>query len=363
MSVKVTYVAMLVDNLRLHGITSAVINLSDALVDAGVHVDILSGGEIAESLQGEISNEVKIVKLPDRKKETIPYMRALRNLVKKRGYDCVHIHCNSATVLLELFALYGVRCSTALHCHNVTCNHPAFHRLFRGIATAACDFRFACSNEAGEWLFGCKPFKLVPNCFDTRRYAFDKEKRNSCRLKLGIKPEQIVVGHIGRFNQQKNQYFLIKVFCEIAKRHENVLLLMVGDGPSKSDVLKTVPNHLASRAIFLGHTNQVEELYCAMDCFVFPSRFESLGLSAVEAQLNGLPCFASDQVPKEACVSDAFYQIPLSSSAEEWAAVIESGFLRNYHSTDTVLRDREGIAFERYGLERLKSLALTLYAT
>lgn len=171
------------------------------------------------------------------------------------------------------------------------------------------------------------------------------------------------IGDIGRFNQQKNQYFLIKVFCEIAKRHENVLLLMVGDGPSKSDVLKTVPNHLASRAIFLGHTNQVEELYCAMDCFVFPSRFESLGLSAVEAQLNGLPCFASDQVPKEACVSDAFYQIPLSSSAEEWAAVIESGFLRNYHSTDTVLRDREGIAFERYGLERLKSLALTLYAT
>lgn len=361
MNKKVIYVAMLVDNLRLHGITSAVINLSDALVDAGMRIDILSGGEVASSVWSQIPSEVQIVKLPNRKEDTISYMRALRSHVKERGYDCVHIHCNSATVLLELLALYGVRCNTALHCHNVTCSHPTFHRLFRGVATAAGNYHFACSNEAGEWMFGLKPFKLVPNCFDTKRYAFNKEKRDSCRLRLGIKSDQIVVGHIGRFNQQKNQLFLIEVFCELAKRNENVLLLMVGDGPLKHDALNAVPNRLASRVIFLGHTNQVEELYCAMDCFVFPSQFESLGLSVVEAQLSGLPCFASNQVPKEACVSDAFYQIPLKSSAREWADVIEANFLGNYRVTDSTSRNREGIAFERYGLERLKSLASTLY--
>lgn len=354
---------MVVDNLRLQGITSVVINLSDALVDVGVQVDVLSGGEVAESVRGAFAEEVQIVELPNRKSDTVSYIGALRHCAKQNGYDCIHIHCNSATVLVELLALYGIRCDIAVHCHNVTCDHPVFHGLFRGVATAMVDHRFACSNEAGEWMFGGKPFKLVPNCFDTRRYKFSAEKRELCRSKLGIKPERAVIGHVGVFNNQKNQRFLVEVFSEIAATHKNALLLMIGDGPLKQNVLSTIPGYLADRVIVLDPTDQIEEAYCAMDCFVFPSRFESLGLAVVEAQLSGLPCFASDKVPKDACVSGAFHQIPLSSSAKKWAEVIESIFLEDYRIAGFARRDREDIAFERYGLGRLKAIASTLYET
>ena len=147
-------VAMVVDNLTLQGITTVVLNLCAALAANGIRTDMLCGGECDESIDERVPYGTRIVQLPNRKADTFAYLKALRSQVLEGGYDYVHFHCNSATVLADLLSIHGAYCKTALHCHNVTCSHPAFHAVFRGLATRLSDYHFAASSEAGRWMYG-----------------------------------------------------------------------------------------------------------------------------------------------------------------------------------------------------------------
>lgn len=181
---------------------------------------------------------------------------------------------------------------------------------------------FACSADAGEWMFGTKDVHILPNAIDIERYAFNLLIRNQTKKALGL-DDAFVIGHVGRFSAVKNHSFLTDVFAQIKRQEPNSKLLLVGAGSEMQAVQQKVKAlGLGADVIFTGVRNDVANLMQAMDVFVFPSLHEGLGIVLIEAQAAGLPCVVSDTIPREAYLTDLVTAEKLSSSVEKWAEKI-----------------------------------------
>jgi glycosyltransferase involved in cell wall biosynthesis len=191
--------------------------------------------------------------------------------------------------------------------------------------------RLACSHEAGLDLFegegGGRPsWRVLPCGVDLEPFRKPVE-RTSVRAELGIPEEARVIGHVGRFAEQKNHRFLIEILAEVARCDPKVYLLLVGDGPLRAEVEREVTRRsLQERVVFTGIRADVPRLMLgAMDVFVFPSRYEGLGLAAVEAQAAGLPCVLADTLPPEAdLVAGLVRRLPLGDPSVWAGAILEA---------------------------------------
>ncbi len=266
-------------------------------------------------------------------KKNIMYLKnGLDAFLKKRRYDIVHIH--SGSIFALAFGAYTAKKYGAkkviVHSHG---SAPKINlkkmltidlgdKLLRKNADVFC----ACSKEAGLAKFKTDIVRdkliIIKNGIDTERFAFDKEKRKIWREKLGIENDEFIIGSVGRLSWEKNHKFLIDVFYEYLKIDSKAKLLLVGDGELRQE-LKRKCGFLGIRdnVIFAGNVDNIEDYYCCMDLFAFPSVFEGLGISAIEAQASGLPCIMSDNVPKLAAVSENVRSIK-TDNATEWAEVI-----------------------------------------
>ncbi len=188
------------------------------------------------------------------------------------------------------------------------------------------DYCLACSALAGEAVFGegfkdAKNAQVFPNAVDADAFAFDIGIRNSLRRELMLPPEAIVMGHVGRFHYAKNHEFLLKVFAECLKALPQMRLLLVGDGPLREKIENQAAEAgIAESCLFVGAQTDPMPFYQAMDLFVFPSHYEGLPGSLVEAQVSGLPCLISDRIAKEAVATSLVEQMPLEDGPEAWAA-------------------------------------------
>lgn len=183
---------------------------------------------------------------------------------------------------------------------------------------------FMCGQESGDWLFGKKnsnQFIQMNNAIDVQSYAFHESRRKQVRSCLGLKDE-LVVGHVGRFDYQKNHTFILDIFEQVHNRQPNSRLMLVGNDSGKiaEDIHRKVKDMgLSDAVIFLGVRPDVADLMQSMDVFLFPSLFEGLSVASVEAQAAGLPTLISDSVPIECKKTDLVEFLPLSASAEIWA--------------------------------------------
>ena len=185
---------------------------------------------------------------------------------------------------------------------------------------------FMCGEESGKWLYGEKNktrFIMLNNAIDAAVYSFDASKREEMRRQLDL-TDELVVGHVGRFNPQKNHAFLLDIFTSLLKKEPDAVLLLVGGG---ADMPKTQAKAqelgIAEHVRFLGVRSDVADLMQTMDVFVFPSLYEGLPVTMVEAQASGLPCIISDKVPPECILTEGLVNImPLSASPEAWAEKI-----------------------------------------
>lgn len=184
------------------------------------------------------------------------------------------------------------------------------------------DLCFACSNDAGNWIYKKKKFIVLKNAIDSEKYVYSEKSRNIIREELNLQ-NKFVIGNIGRLTAQKNQDFLLDVFKIVHNEIKESALLIVGSG----ELLQSLKNKagslgLGSSVIFTGVRSDVPTLLSAMDVFVFPSLWEGLGIVAVEAQAAGLHTLCSDVVPKEAKVTNLVEFLSLSDSAQKWADAI-----------------------------------------
>ena len=201
------------------------------------------------------------------------------------------------------------------------------HRMYSNCYSADATVFWACSRSAAEfmfpaWLLEERGFTFIPNGIDTGKFRFDPAVREVVRQKLGL-TNRFVIGNIGRLCYQKNQSFLLDVFAEVIKYRPESCLLLVGEGEDLSMLQeKARALNIQDRVIFYGTSKHVERLLWAMDVFAFPSRFEGLGIVAVEAQAAGLPVVCSENVPDEAAVTQLFLRVPLTDGAAAWAKVL-----------------------------------------
>ena len=183
----------------------------------------------------------------------------------------------------------------------------------------------ACSEAAKRVFFWVKPQNvyLMENAIDLTHFAFSPEARSAIRNAYQIPEDAVVLGHVGRFSREKNHKFLLEVFAQYLLLQPSARLLLIGDG-AEMDAVRRQAESLgcAGRVIFAGRTGEVARLYSAMDLFLLPSIFEGLGLVALEAQANGLPCLVSDRVPEEARLGPALSFLPLEAGSLAWAQAL-----------------------------------------
>lgn len=185
---------------------------------------------------------------------------------------------------------------------------------------------FMCGRSSGEWLYGKKNaerFIMLNNAIDAPAFSFDPIVRQEVRQYLKL-DDSFVVGHVGRFNKQKNHPFLINAFAALLKHEPNSTLLLAGGGDGMARAGQQANDlGIADKVRFLGVRSDISELMQAMDVFAFPSLYEGLPVSMVEAQAAGLPCVISDKVPAE-CVlcKDLVIVSPLSAGVEDFARAI-----------------------------------------
>ena len=255
----------------------------------------------------------KVYKIPSYTR-IIKYHKELKKLLKENNYKIVHSHVNT----LSVFPLFAAKCAKVpvriAHSHSTTNKKEWKKNIIKQILRPfsklfATDY-MCCSELAGRWLFGNKTYDqgkvyLLNNAIDLDKFKYDENVRKKKRKELEIKDDTLVIGHVGRFVDQKNHTFLIDIFNEVHKEKTDSILLLIGEGPLKEEIQNKVDRlNLTDSVKFLGQRTDVNELYQAMDVFVLPSLYEGLGMVLIEAQCSGLPCVVSTEVPNEVKLTD-----------------------------------------------------------
>lgn len=265
----------------------------------------------------------KIYRLPRLNPFSIIYKRSLAEFFKTHPeYQIVHAHLDCmSSVVLKAAKECGVGVRIA-HSHSSSQDKNLKYPLklfFRHFIPKYATHLLACGELAGKWMFGNVGFTILNNAIDSAKYTASPEKRKEMRNSFGIKKNEFVLGHVGRFSPVKNHDFIIDIFMAVQKRI-NAKLLLVGNGKLKTKITNKVKRFgLTDKVIFTGIRNDVPDLLPAMDAFVFPSIYEGLPLTLIEAQAAGLPCFISSKVPLDCKITDLVQQIPLTDNAEIWA--------------------------------------------
>ena len=326
--------------LGVGGITSMMINIQKNIDREKINFDYLVLHDRHEDLEDVVikMGSQKLIASADEisnkwHRGFVRWYRLYR-VFKDNDIKVLHLNGGPASDMTTVFIakLAGVKHVT-FHSHNagnaVYRNKisVAMSKIFKLFMPIFVDEFWACSSLAAQFSFPKsivknQKYKFIPNGVALEKFSYNVSLRKEMRKKLGVE-DKFVIGHAGRFNNTKNQAFLLEVFKEFVKVKTNAILLLVGTGPDFEKIKELVSIHPNKDKIILyGESSDMSGLYSAMDIFVFPSKYEGLGLVAVEAQISGLPCVVSDVVPKEIVVGNNVTFISLKESASSWANTI-----------------------------------------
>lgn len=337
-----TKVLIVVDGLwHRSGVTSVIMNYYRNLDLKKIQMDFLlfEGGKNDEDLIGEVQDEgSKIYYVPSLGAHNIyKFIKSVDTFfAQHKKYKIVHSHlCFIDSLVFPLAKKHGVKYCIS-HSHNTKFSDYRIRAIRNKLMcmpiTKVADFWFACSEAAGEVLYG-KRFKrsskakVINNAINCKGFNYNEEIRKRKREELGLENKK-VIGYVGRLNPQKNVGYFLNVFQLFIKKNqtEDCMLLIVGAGPLEQD-LKTQVQLLgiSNNVNFLGQRNDVEELMQAMDVFVLPSLYEGLPVVMVEAQIAGLPCVASNQITKEVGLSKRTVFVPIGNKDfDNWVFALKT---------------------------------------
>jgi glycosyltransferase involved in cell wall biosynthesis len=276
------------------------------------------------------------------------YFKLLDEFFKNhKEYKVVHSHINeNSSFVLRAAKKAGIPCRIAhSHLSDLGIDIKLPFRLYaRSMMKNTPNNFFACSKNAGKWLFGKKivnsnEIRVLNNAVNTSEFKFNMTIRNKIRNELGIQDE-LVIGHIGRFNKQKNHDFLIDIFHTVHQENKNAKLILIGDGHLRPSIEKKINNlGLTSNVKLLGVRSDISELMQAMDLFIFPSLFEGLPVVLVEAQAAGLKCLVSDTITKETDITGRVEFISLNSPPKYWANQILTSSYEHIDTTEKMKKN------------------------
>lgn len=304
------------------GLTSVMMNLYKNIDKNKYIIDFASTNKLlSENLRQILKqNHSNYYYLGNRKKNIISYCYRLNKLLRINGYDVIHINSNSATASIELaIAKFNNISKRIVHNHSSSCDHKMINRLLLPFFNMLYTKAIACSEKAGNWLFPNNCFFVINNGIDTEKYRFSNKNRTEIRKRFNINDSAIVLGHVGKFYKPKNHLFLVRLFFKYHQINRNSFLLLVGDGILRHEIENEIKQlGIAESVIFAGMQNNPEIFLSAMDCFVFPSIWEGMPLSLIEAQANGLPCLASSNIDLGAKLTTNIIMLPIDRGINIW---------------------------------------------
>lgn len=315
------------------GISTYMMNYYRNMDRSKIQIDFVVHGFEKGSFDDEIRSMGGIIyNIPVKSKNYLGNINELRKIFNSGKYKIVHSHMDAmGYIALKEAKKTGIPIRIA-HSHStrhMTTNKIKYilNEYARSKITKYATHFFACSNEAGKWLYGDKLIdnvKIIHNAIDLDKFSYNESKQNNIIPQVNLN-DNIVFGHVGHFNYIKNHDFLIDIFKEINEMEENVLLMLVGDGEYREDIYNKVKRlGLSNKVLFLGIRKDISSIMNVMDVFILPSIFEGLPVVGIEAQAKSLQCFISDSVTNEIAITDNVTFLSLNSSAKEWANIIIS---------------------------------------
>lgn len=301
--------------------------------------------------------------------QTAPYpTHAIKNYIQvkqilwKKDYDLIHVHANALIYIIPIFVAKKNNIKVILHSHNTKSNKNGFlpyliHNVNYFLIRRIPKVNVACGEEAGHWMFKKDKFNIIDNAIDINTYLYSQEKNMSIRNQYELKNET-VLGHSGRFVDAKNHVFLIKVFKEYLLINPNSRLFLLGEGDLEGKIKKIVCDEgIENKVIFTGNVTNVNEYLSMFDLFVFPSLFEGLPFSLIEAQASGVPILTSTGVSRESDIGGDIIFYDLNKTAHEWATKIDGILHKKHDRTLTGLK----VKTSKYDISKSAEKLLKIY--
>ena len=312
------------------GGTEGVISNVVSVCSPEIAFDFLTTEEIP-NYQNLIKGNNRVFVLPKITSYSLEYKKALQQHFEKHSssYSAVWSNQCDARNIEPLKLGYRFQIPRRImHSHNSNLDAPLLSKILayerrRAILPKLTD-RWACSNQAGTYMFGKKSFETIPNAIPFSKYHFSKQQRNRVRTELRIPLDAFVIGNVGRLAKTKNHKYILQLLASNTKLRE-AYFIVVGDGPEKNNLQALARQlGLTSHIRFIEGSKDIARYYSSFDVFVLPSLFEGLPLVLLEAQANNLPVVMSANISTEGIISNSINRVPLNQHSDWISSIIQS---------------------------------------
>ncbi len=290
----------------------------------------------------------KIFRITPKSRNVIKNFNDIKKIVKENKYKSViRVSQHSLSSLELLAAKFGGAKKLIFRSSNSNSGggkiNILIHYLFRPLLNVIVTDKIAPSYEAGKFMFGGANFKIINNGLNLDEYAFSVSNREAYRKEFGVKDNSCtIIGHVGRFNFQKNHKFLIDIFSEYHSLNENSELWLFGKGELENEIKKyTKYKKIEDSVKFYGIRNDICKIYSAMDCYIFPSLFEGMPNTIIEAQTSGLPCLVSNKVTKACKIISSTNFLDIEDKAINWAQSIKENDIKERKNSFLLIKENK----------------------
>lgn len=314
-------VVHIVGNIAPGGMENFIMNIYGQIDRSKVQFDIILHVRMEEDYVEQIAEMGGTVHLlPRLTRRPFSNLRQLYRIVKDNQYKIVIRHTANALVTPQLLAARLAGAYTICHSHNETDPQKLLHRIGRLLMGIAAKERFACSPKAGIWMFGRKKYTVIHNAINIAKFQYSSKAEQKIREEFGLK-NQHVYGYIANFKESKNHVYLLSIFQELLKLDAEARLFCVGDGELREEIETQIKRlGLEERVVLTGMRQDAEDFMSCFDMMIFPSKFEGLPLTMIEAQAAGLPCLMSDAVTPDVIVTQGLVETEsLQNGPQIWA--------------------------------------------
>lgn len=326
-------------NTKIEGISTVILNLYRNMDQSSIQFDIANINPRESIFDNEIrkiGGKVYSIYEQNGNNSKFDLCKRIISLIKKNSYDVVWIHISMGydgwwIIPIRIFTNVPIR---IIHSHNAGMNGNRGDRIrlminhfLKPFISMISTDMFACSLQAAKWAFSKRSFnrkgRIINNAIEYEKFIFSPVKRKKIRDAENWN-DFLILGNVGRISYQKNQLFLVDLVCKMNERRPTKLVLFGGGSENEISKLKKKIRimHAEKFVQYMGVRMNICDYLNAMDCFIFPSNYEGLGITAIEAQANGLPTLCSEYIPIEAKISELFIPVSLNSSFDIWCDLI-----------------------------------------
>jgi len=309
-------------------------------------VDFLYLKDVSASYDEEIEilgGNIFRINICDKRKLGVNCMKMYR-LFKK--YDVVHSHMLHFSGVINSLARLSLVPKRISHSHNTSTREggkfrSVYLRFMEYLIYKNSTNYIACGKAAGEYLFSRyideSEVVIINNAINTDVFVEGKMKQELI-TEFEIHDE-IVIGHIGRFEHQKNHEYLIDIALNLKRLGIGFKMLLIGNGSKYNKIQDQVESSKLQKEVkLLGVRTDIPDCLSVFDVFVMPSWHEGLPVTIVEAQAAGLPCILSDRITTDVDLGLELIEfLPLENNVLEWVDKITSINLNENVSKDKII--------------------------